>query len=78
MIIYTSIPYDDGWNVYVDNEKVDTFQVGNALLAFDITKGNHKIKLKYEIPKFNIGIIISITSIIILVGSVIIIKKRNK
>jgi uncharacterized membrane protein YfhO len=48
-VIYTSIPYDDGWCVYVDNKQVDTFKLGDALLAFKVPKGEHAIKLKYRI-----------------------------
>ena len=47
-IIYTSIPYDIGWKVYVDDVKVPTFKVGDALLSFDVPKGEHTIKLKYR------------------------------
>lgn len=46
--IYTSIPYDIGWKVYVDDVEVPTFKVGNTLLAFDVTSGEHQIKLKYR------------------------------
>ena len=59
MTIYTSIPYDEGWKVYIDGERVETFTLGDALLAFDCNKGTHKITLKYEPPLMLIGMIIS-------------------
>lgn len=77
MIVYTSIPYDDGWQVYVDNKKVNTIKIGNALLSFDINEGYHKIKLKYHIPYLNVGLVISITSLLLVI-SYLIYKKRNK
>jgi NADPH-dependent glutamate synthase beta subunit-like oxidoreductase len=48
MTVYTSIPFDNGWKVYIDNKKVDTFKIGNTLLGFDTTKGNHNITLIYK------------------------------
>ena len=45
--IFTTIPYDGGWNVKVDGEKVETYEVLDALLAFDAPEGEHKIELRY-------------------------------
>lgn len=64
MSVYTSIPYDAGWKVYVDNKLVETFALGDALLAFDCPEGTHKIKIKYEAPYMATGIIISLLTII--------------
>lgn len=70
-IVYTSIPYDKGWNVYVDGDKVETFAIGNALLSFDAGAGTHKITLKYVVPGYLIGLIISTTSLLgILIGHI--------
>lgn len=62
-IIYTSIPFDKGWKVFVNNKQIETFELGNALLAFEIDAGSNKIELKYSTPGFKTGIIISITSL---------------
>jgi uncharacterized membrane protein YfhO len=74
--IYTSIPYDEGWNVYIDGEKISTYKIGNALLGFDLQKGEHTIELKYMIPKIKISLIFSIFSFFCLLLSLLI-KKRN-
>lgn len=65
--IYTSIPYDNNWKVYIDGKKVKTTQIGNALLGFNIESGDHEIILKYEIPYLKTSICITIGSIIILI-----------
>ena len=62
MLIYTSIPYDDGWQVYVDNKKVNTYALGDALLTFEAPAGTHKIELVYKAPYMKIGMIISLLS----------------
>lgn len=76
--IYTSIPYDEGWEVYVDGEKEETYTIGNALLGFDLSAGEHEVILKYKIPYLNLGLVISSIS---LVGTVLInmnFKKKKK
>ena len=67
MIVYTSIPYDEGWNVYVDGKKIKTQAFGNSLLVFKCSQGKHNIVLKYSPPMIKEGFIISIASIIILI-----------
>lgn len=75
--IYTSIPYDEGWKVYVDGVKTDTFLIGNSLLGFDILEGEHEIILKYEVPYFKIGMGISIGSLSIIIGYIMVLKKKK-
>ena len=63
-----SIPYDTGWNVYVDGEKVKTDKAVGMLLSFKIDKGLHNIELKY-FPRGRMeGIIISLISLIIIIA----------
>ncbi len=62
-----SIPYDGGWSVYVDGKKTDTYALQDALLAFDVTSGNHEITLKYTPVNLIKGCIITALCIIILI-----------
>ena len=63
--VYTSIPYDEGWEVYVNDKLVNTYSLGNSLLAFNADKGLNKIELRYKIPKLKISLIISTISLAI-------------
>ena len=74
--IYTSIPYDEGWNVYIDGERTDTFLIGNSLLGFDINDGDHEITLVYKIPYFKTGMGISIGSLSVIIGYAVLKKKK--
>ncbi len=67
--VFTSIPYDEGWQVYVDGEKVDIFKSLDALIAFEIggEYGEHDIVLKYAPDAVRNGIIITIAGIVLLV-----------
>ena len=47
-LIYTSIPYDNGWKVYCDGEAVETVKILDGLTAFELTEGEHVLELKYR------------------------------
>ncbi|MBQ0124963.1 MAG: YfhO family protein [Clostridiales bacterium] len=55
-LVFTTIPYDAGWNVYVDGEKVGTEKVLDALLAFEVAPGEHEITMKYFPGIYKIGL----------------------
>ena len=67
-MILTSIPYDEGWNVYVDGEKVESYKTMGALMAFDIADaGEHTLELEYMPKLYKPMLCISIASIIIFI-----------
>ena len=78
MTVYTSIPYDEGWTVFVDDELVSTYKVGDSLLAFDADKGTHKITLRYNIPHFAEGLTITSIGIVFLLINKFHGKKKKK
>ena len=68
--IMTTIPYDKGWNVYVDGKQVDTYSVyGDSLMAFNIENaGDHEIEFKYMPKIYVLTGIISIASTGVFIG----------
>lgn len=64
--IYTSIPYDDEFKVYIDGVKVDTFMIADSLLGFDIKSGNHTIEIKYQNNLMIVGSVISVTTLLVI------------
>ena len=59
-LFYTSIPYEKGWQAFVDGQEVELTPVANSLVAFRITQGKHDIVLKYKPNGFVPGLILSI------------------
>ena len=63
-LIYTTIPYDKGWQVYVDGKKVETFEISEAVVGFRIDNaGDHNVRLVYRSNAIVFGSIISLVSI---------------
>ena len=78
-LILTTIAYDEGWNVYVDGERVDVEEACGALLAFTVDKaGKHDIRLVYRSSAFKIGIIISASAIALFILIIVFEKKLKK
>ena len=62
-----SIPYDKGFNVYVDGELVKYELVDNAFIGFPINEGHHDIEIAYISPYLLEGMILSITGYMIFI-----------
>ena len=74
-IIFTSIPYDKDWNIYIDGKKIKTIKVLNSLLAIETTPGKHKIILEYK-EHLLIPFMVSLTTFIALIIYIIRHKRR--
>lgn len=63
--LVTTIPYDEGFEIFVDGNIQDTIKVNNAFIGTKLTKGTHYITIKYHCPWLKTGLIISLISLII-------------
>ena len=80
-LLMTSIPYIDGWHVFLNSEEVKPIAVLNgSFLAVELPgQGEYDVIFKYECPGLNWGIIVSIIgSLAILVQGVLLFVRRNK
>lgn len=76
--ILFSIPFDEGWNIYIDNKKYETKNIKDAFIGVTVNEGEHELKLKY-IPKgFYFGMELSLLGISIIAIYSIITKRRLK
>jgi len=62
--VYTSIPYDEGWKVYVDGKETEIYKTCDSLIGFDITPGEHKLEFKYSCVWYNAGAIVSVVGVL--------------
>ncbi len=81
-MIQTTIPFDEGWKVYVDGEAVETYSTMDALIAFDIASaGDHTLELKYSPDIYSVGMIVSLSGLLAFVAVWVadrLIRKRRK
>jgi uncharacterized membrane protein YfhO len=75
-----TIPYDEGWSVYVDGKKADTYSIRGAFIGVDMTAGSHDVKLKYTPKGLSAGFIITIIALVLIVILALLyrVKRTNK
>ncbi len=74
-LLYTSIPYEEGWSIYVDGKKVEPGKIcKDALIGISVIPGKHTIEFSYVPKGFIPGIIITFISLVLLIFLV----KREK
>lgn len=61
--VYTTIPYDKGWTVYVDGKKTSYDKVFDTFIGLNIKDGKHIIEFKYFPRGLYLGIFITIISL---------------
>ncbi len=73
-----SVPYEDGWTVRMNGEKVDGELFGGCLMAFDLEPGTYEIEMKYRSAGAAAGIIVTLVSIAVFVGIMMLSRRRGK
>ncbi len=66
-VMFTSIPYSNGWTATVDGKRADVIPVGDALLGIYLAPGEHTVELHYHTAGFPLGIAMTLAGILLLV-----------
>ncbi|MBO5618348.1 MAG: YfhO family protein [Pseudobutyrivibrio sp.] len=74
--VYFSIPYDTGWTALIDGQKTDIIESG-GMMILKVPAGEHSIALNYITPGFRVGLAVTIISLVIFIGLIIISKRRE-
>ena len=60
--LVSTIPYDEGWQVTIDGNKVQIMKNWDRMLAFEVSSGEHHIELRYQPPGKTIGMVITLSA----------------
>jgi len=50
--VFSEMYYPDGWNAYINGEKVDILRVNYLLRGIELKEGAYELVMKFEVPKF--------------------------
>ena len=67
-LMYTSIPQDGNWKVYVDGKLAKPALVGDVMISVPLTEGEHHIEFIYRNAAFALGWKISLLCTALLIG----------
>ena len=54
-LLYTSVPQNGNWSVKVDGKPAEIKLVGDCMVAVNLTKGVHNVRLMYHNAAFSLG-----------------------
>ena len=76
--VITTIPAEDGWQLYIDGTPCDYKIYQNAFIAFDAGSGSHTAELVFTAPGLKGGAAVSCVGVVLLAAFVFVDKKRSK
>ena len=59
-----SVPYEKGWKVFLNGERVEPATFGGALIALDLQPGDYELAMEYVPYGFWGGVLVSVVSIV--------------
>ena len=59
-LLYTSVPQNGNWHLYVDGQEVEPTLVGDCMISVSLSQGEHSIVLKYRNRAFALGAAVTI------------------
>lgn len=77
-LLLISIPYTDGWKAFVDGHLVPILRGNIMNMALPMEKGKHQIELVYETPMLKAGFAVSVMTMILFFGFVMIKKRKTQ
>lgn len=78
-ILFTSIPYDENWHMYVDGEEVEILPLwSDSFVSTRLSAGEHTIHLEYRQSGLVLGEIISCISVIGIVVYIILGRRKQR
>lgn len=76
-VLFTSIPYDEGWSVKVDGQETEYKKVCGSFIAVPLEEGHHTVEMVYMPKGLMTGILISVISCILFTCAVISGKRKK-
>lgn len=59
--IFTTIPYDKGWSLWIDSKKAKLSSFRKGFLCFSVPKGKHQIELSFYPQGLKVGIVLFVS-----------------
>lgn len=66
-IVFFSVSYNENWSAYIDGTQTKVYNINNGCVGVRVPKGNHEIKLCYNVRGFKEGTVITAIAVISLV-----------
>lgn len=75
-LLLLTVPFDRGWQVYLDGKKTDSLEIGGVFTAVEMSQGEHQVVMRFTPPGFWAGLGMSLMSF--LLGAGVLIWQRGR
>ena len=79
--VVMSLPYDKGWDISVNNEKVEVYKVNGGMMGFKVNNGYNEVNMNFVPQGFKGGLVMSVVSfvmaIVLIIKHTLFIKKNS-
>ncbi len=70
-LMYTSVPQNgENWSVTVDGQPAEITLIADAMIALELTEGEHEIRFTYRNKAFELGTAVSLVCLLLFLGFV--------
>lgn len=76
--LITSIPYDEGFEIRLNGEKISMEKVNTAFLGAKVPKGRYTVEISYQAPGKKLGFVCAGVGILLLLGGKIRCNKKGR
>lgn len=76
-VLFTTIPYDRGWQAYIDDKKAAVKAFDKGLLTVELPAGEHEVKLIYTPYGFKVGVVCFVLGIASFTSYLFLLKNRK-
>lgn len=77
-MVLTTVPYEDGWTLYIDGQEAEIKPYQQAFISFDVPAGTHTCELKFTAPGFKAGLIGSAAGVVGMIAFAVVDTLRKK
>jgi len=69
-VLLLSMTYDEGWSAWVDGKPAEVRNIAGSLCGISLLPGEHEIVMKYRTEGLNLGIVISLSALVLLLCTI--------
>ena len=64
-LLYTSVPQNGNWHLYVDGQEAEITLVGDCMISTLLPQGSHTVTFRYQNKAFSLGWKVSLVCLLV-------------
>lgn len=61
--VMLTVPYTNGWTVYVDGKKTDYKEIAGTFIGLDLNEGTHSVEMVYKTQHMNLAVALTVAGL---------------